>query len=123
MLWTGTLHHSGYGQFKIHGRIVAAHRMSYELRVGPIPPELVLDHLCRVRHCVAPLHLEAVTNAENIRRGDTGLAAGAQMRAKTHCPQGHPYDEANAYVRSDGSRICRACKRLRDRRYYEQKIA
>jgi hypothetical protein len=121
MLWQGCVHRSGYGQFKLHGRQLAAHRMAYELRIGRIPEGLVIDHLCRVRHCVAPLHLEAVTNAENIRRGETGLRSGAYMRAKTHCPRGHAYDAANTYIRSDGSRICRTCKSRRSRNYYERK--
>jgi hypothetical protein len=69
-LWTATIDGTnGYARFAPHGRMIGAHRWSYETFVGAIPDGLVIDHLCRVRHCVNPLHLEAVTNAENIRRG------------------------------------------------------
>ena len=57
-----------YGKFTVGGRMVYAHRFAYELWVGPIPDGLHLDHLCRVRHCVNPDHLEPVTHKENILR-------------------------------------------------------
>ena len=68
--WRGARTTDGYGTFSIHSKTVYAHRYSYEIHMGDIPDGLVLDHLCRVRHCVNPGHLEAVTNAENVRRGD-----------------------------------------------------
>ncbi|MFI1942236.1 HNH endonuclease signature motif containing protein [Streptomyces purpureus] len=105
-LWTKALDRHGYAEIKIDRRHYLAHRVSYELFVGPIPPGLVIDHLCRVRSCLNPAHLEPVTNRENVLRGE-GLAA--QNAAKAHCPQGHPYDEANTILRPSGSRRCRAC--------------
>ncbi|GAA3948055.1 hypothetical protein GCM10022383_27280 [Microbacterium soli] len=66
--WSGTISSTGYGQVKIDGRHVAVHRLSYELHVGPIPDGLVIDHLCSNRKCANPAHLEAVTQAENVRR-------------------------------------------------------
>lgn len=122
-LWTGSQNGTGYGSFHIRlpngGRTMAlAHRWAYEHEVGPIPEGLTLDHLCRVPLCVRVTHLEPVTNAENIRRGD----GGAHHRAKTHCPQGHPYDAENTYIYpSNGRRGCRICDRAAGARYRARK--
>lgn len=64
-LWTGSRTTEGYGKF----RTLAAHRVFYRALVGPVPPHMDLDHLCRVRHCVRPDHMEPVTHGENVRRG------------------------------------------------------
>lgn len=105
--WTGGTSPAGYG--KAGTRL--AHRLVYEMLVGPIPEGLTLDHLCRNRVCVNPDHLEPVTLADNVRRG-YGLAGRWR---NTHCKQGHPFDQVNtAYpVRSNGKvrRACRACDR------------
>ena len=117
-LWTGSIGGGGYGRFKTH-RTTYAHRAAYEMMVGPIPRGLELDHLCRVRRCVNPVHLEAVTRSENQRRGQTVAAVNA---TRTHCPQGHPYTDPNTgtSVRSSGLtvRYCRACKRDRYRQQH-----
>ena len=107
LLWTASRSKSGYGAFQYYGRKLRAHRFAYVALVGEIPAGLVLDHLCRVRHCVSPAHLEAVTEVENVRRGE----GGRNHRIKTHCPQGHPYDDINTIVRPQGARGCRACER------------
>ena len=101
-LWTGTISRNGYGRTLR----TTAHRVAYELFVGPIPPGLDVDHLCRVRACVNPAHLEPVTRAENLWRG-----ALARLPA---CPRGHPYDLVDA---ERHRRRCRTCKRAQDRRY------
>lgn len=109
-LWTagtkrGTCQLRGY--FFDGRRHVYAHRAAYELTVGPIPEGLEIDHLCRLPLCVRPSHLEAVTHAENIRRG---LSATA-----THCQRGHAFDDENTYVTPEGRRRCKTCVRERDR--------
>lgn len=69
-LWTGTIALNGYGLiYRQGGPLVGAHRLAYEVHVGPIPKGYELDHLCRVRRCVNPAHLEPVTHSENVRRG------------------------------------------------------
>lgn len=111
MLWMGTMRRDGYGSLCVNYERWLAHRFSYSVFNGSIPDGLVIDHLCRNKRCVAPDHLEAVTQAENMRRGNVTKVRSAQQRAKTHCPSGHPYDEANTYVNPNGGRACRACAR------------
>lgn len=110
-LWTAYAMDNGYGKFS-HGtrattKCVLAHRFAYELEIGPIPAGLELDHLCLVRLCVRPRHLEPVTGLVNNLRSSSPPAENAR---KTHCPRGHLYDEANTRITADGWRICRACK-------------
>lgn len=109
-LWNAAQNAEGYGNFTFGGRTVKAHRFTYELLVGPIPEGLELDHLCRVHHCVNLAHLEPVTRSVNSQRG-----VNANTR-KTHCPQGHPYDEGNT-TRCKGRRYCRSCNRVQKRQW------
>ena len=104
-IWTAGISSNGYAVFWDRGP-KKAHRFAYERFVGPVPAGLELDHLCRVRHCVNPEHLEPVTRAENCKRGNLNK----HHTAKTHCPHGHPYDDANTYITPEGWRACRACK-------------
>lgn len=99
---SATLRHPDLAQYKWR-----AHRLVYTLLAGPIPDGLQLDHLCRVRNCVNPGHLEPVTAQENVRRS----ASAAFWRSKTHCPQRHPYDARNTGLTKRGARICRTCAR------------
>ena len=112
VFWAASTNVYGYGQFWVDGRMVKAHRWAYEYFIGPIPPGLQLDHLCRNRNCVNPAHLEPVTCKENLLRGDT---LAASQLARTHCPQGHEYAGANLYVQSNGRRQCRTCHADRQR--------
>ena len=106
-LWGGQINDHGYGLFRA-GRVYRAHRWSYEHLVGPIPEGLVLDHLCRVRNCVNPDHLEPVTHRENVLRGVGPTAANA---AKTECRKGHALVGDNVRQRPTGCRECRTCAR------------
>lgn len=109
--WLRYVDPSGYGRV---GRNQAAHRKTYEALIGPIPPGLVLDHLCRNRACVNPAHLEPVTERDNILRGES---PSARLYRQTHCKRGHPFDPGNTYRAPDGSRVCRMCQRETVRRY------
>lgn len=108
-LWTGPVDREGYGQLAMPGpRYVKAHRIAYELLVGPIEPGLQVDHLCRVRACVNPDHLEPVSARVNVRRSQSTAAANAR---KVTCNRGHLFDEANTRVTAKGWRYCRTCDR------------
>ena len=72
-MWTGAVATSGYGRIGEGARTLQAHRVAYQLLVGPIPEGLHIDHLCRVRLCVRPDHLEPVTQAENNIRARLAL--------------------------------------------------
>jgi len=113
-LWTGGKTGNGYGQFWMDGKKTLAHRVSYTLMAGPIGDGLTIDHLCRVRECVNPSHLEVVTLRENCGR------AINHNTVKTHCRNGHEYTPENTVIRfhPDGHnfRTCRACQRVSRRR-------
>jgi len=112
-LWTGFVGGNGYGSFTVwRVGTIWAHRMVYERVVGPIPEGLELDHLCRVRRCVNPQHLEPVTRRENARRGES--PAGLKAR-QTHCKRGHEFTEQNTRRDKYGNRSCRSCDAARKR--------
>lgn len=112
-IWLGAASDNGYGAFKNGDRDVGAHRFSYELHKGPIGPGLEPDHLCRVRLCVNPSHLETVTHLENVRRGES---PAMRIQRSGHCSHGHEMTLENAVAQRDGKRGCRACNRINARR-------
>lgn len=79
-IWNGQSDTNGYARFKYQGRRQLAHRAVYEQEVGPIRDGLDIDHLCRVRNCVNPTHLEAVTRAVNIQRSRTAKLTAEDVR-------------------------------------------
>jgi hypothetical protein len=115
--WTGCKS-NGYGQIWWKGKMRGAHRMAYEITVGPIPEGLTIDHLCRNTLCVNPDHLDPCSQKENTLRGYGPTAMNAR---KTSCLRGHPFSDDNMsiLVRANGIRVrvCRTCKREAMRRY------
>ncbi len=121
-LWNGAVQVTGYAMYAD----TPMHRLAYELAHGPIPKGLTVDHECHNsdptclggnsclhRRCVNPSHLSLKTIGQNVLAGVGFAAVNAR---KTHCPQGHPYDEANTYVNPrTGGRMCRTCNRERAR--------
>ena len=106
-LWTGCTA-EGYGQVgRLDGKgSTGAHRYSYELHKGPIPPGLHIDHLCMIHGCVNPDHLEAVTREENSRRYKE------HCRKVTHCKNGHAWTQENTWIDAKKDRrSCKACSR------------
>jgi hypothetical protein len=112
-LWDGpTIETHGIVYGRLPGRkMVLAHRAAYEECHGPIPDNLVIDHLCRNGLCVNPIHLEAVTNVINIMRGDGAPAKNAR---KTHCHKGHEFTKENTHTSPQNRRICKTCRAERD---------
>lgn len=100
--WQGARSKGGYGQISHEGRVLYVHRVAYEAVHGPIPEGKQIDHLCRVRHCCRPAHLEAVSPRENSLRGNGPTAVNAR---KVTCPEGHDFT-----IESGGSRRCLVCK-------------
>ena len=112
-IWQRAKQGAGYGHLwsPMLRRTQLAHRVSYESANGPISDGLTLDHRCRNRACCNPDHLDPVTMAVNLMRGEGPSAINAR---KTMCPQGHSYDdEKNCRTNKSGGRHCRACQRIR----------
>lgn len=110
-LYQGGLSNRGYAQVWENGTNRLAHRVMYLAILGPIPDGLQLDHLCRVRHCVNPWHLEPVTARENVLRG---VGITAEHARRTHCISGHLLDD---------SRRCKPCRARRQREYTARRNA
>lgn len=104
MLFAGSISGDGYGRI---GKASEAHRVFYEYFVGVIPEGLEIDHTCRVRRCVNPDHLEAVTHQENIRRAM--VFRHPHLKDDTHCKHGHERSKVNTYFTKSGYRTCRPC--------------
>lgn len=104
-LWRGATRPNGYGAVLTGAPV---HRVAYEWMVGPVPPGMDVDHLCRTRACVNPHHLEPVTRVENHRR----VAEHGPFALRRYCRRGHPLTLATTWQRpSDGQLVCRACNK------------
>jgi len=110
-IWRGGIMGRGYGTFFVDGVSHRVHRLAYRLLVGEIEEELTVDHLCKIKICVNPSHMELVTRAENSRRAFTGIV---------QCPKGHPYDESNTIFHGPlrRNRKCRQCNNARRRKEF-----
>lgn len=120
-LWALAISTKGYGRIQIkqngNWTMRQAHRVLYEAEFGELPKHLVIDHLCRIPRCINLQHLEPVTNAENIRRGEF------KRKLITHCPLGHEYTPGNTLRTKIGTRRCRECnKRWCDEQYQRRKV-
>lgn len=112
-IWHGSVDKLGYGHISIQKQPWLLHRYIYVLTRGPLPDELVIDHLCRRPPCVNPAHLDPVPQRVNVFRGLSPIAANVH---KTHCAQGHAYSLENTWISPAGGRGCRQCNRERARR-------
>jgi len=109
LIYVGADNGNGYGQFRYNGRNGYAHRYAWERTNGPIPDDLTVDHLCRVRRCANIDHLELVPRVENYLRG---------VRIRTHCANGHEYTPENTQRKRgiEQRRMCKTCKEETSRR-------
>jgi hypothetical protein len=110
-IWTGGITSKGYGKVMRGSKRKSVHVVVYTLLIGPISAGNELHHTCRNRRCCNPAHLQSLTRAEHNKLEPRGTNGNEK---KTHCPKGHPYDEANTYLWHN-ARYCRACTRERIR--------
>ena len=112
-LWIASKSSNGYGAFWYKDKVKLAHRISYAIHKGKIPRNKTIDHLCRIRHCINPDHMEVVTGKINTLRGESIPAINAR---KTHCQNGHEFtiENTNNYK---GLRICRTCHKEYNRQW------
>jgi hypothetical protein len=120
--WLGSGVNTGYGKFWDGNRLVFVHRYSYEWFNNVKLPEYdcvnyEIDHLCRNRKCVNPDHLELVTHKINVQRGSASEVNSLRNKAITQCIHGHPFNKNNTYIRKNGERMCKTCRRENMRRY------
>lgn len=119
-LWLGYVQPNGYAQFRVGKKRQYVHRVAYELVKGSIPDGLQIDHLCAVRKCVNPDHLEAVTPLVNNLRCGCYESAAKIKRAATTCHKGHTFTPDNTMLNEKGHRSCKTCHREKSRKSMEK---
>jgi hypothetical protein len=123
LIWPGAVDR-GYGRVYVDGTAKRVHRVVWELRNGPIPEGLTIDHLCRIRSCCNTDHMELVTAAENYQRSTPYTAEYLSNPDRlrilgTHCKNGHRYEPETTRMRPNGTRVCLVCRRAGNRRRAE----
>lgn len=118
--WNGRRNHKGYGLVDFYGEEWLSHRLFYFLEHRALPSDLVIDHLCKIRACCNPAHLQAVTSKENTRRGESVPGINAR---KSACVRGHEFDESNTIIRKDGRRRCKICTQAATLEYLRKRRA
>lgn len=117
-LWK-RINKGGYGIIQIHRKSYYAHRYSYELFNTAIPEGKVIDHLCKTRNCVNPLHLEVVSAKENTLRGNSLTNINS---LKTQCNKGHVFSSDNVYLYKN-KRHCIKCRSIAGNKYRAKKLS
>lgn len=116
ILWSGATQRNGYGRRKVNGKTVLVHRHAYEVANGPIPAGLVVDHLCHVRPCINPDHLQLTTREDNARRHKHDCTCSVCLPVQqAECKRGHRTTER------DTKGQCRECVRERSRNYMQRR--
>ena len=106
-IWKNKPHKFGYSYGSINKKSWRIHRLSYIVFKAKIPKNKVIDHLCRVRNCVNPEHLEAVSQKENLNRGNS------KGKRKT-CKNGHKFTKESTYFYKKGRYNCKYCRICRN---------
>jgi hypothetical protein len=110
--WTAVTNETqGYGRFRYNNKMWLAHRFAYEAFISEVPDGLNVLHKCDNTRCVAPHHLFVGTQSENMKDCSQKNRLNSANANKTHCPKGHPYNEQNTRIATNGSRQCRVCDR------------
>ena len=120
-LWAGHIKPNGYGEQRVKGRLYLAHRLSWFLHFGDIPPGLLVCHRCDNRACVCPTHLILGSHQDNhddmTKKGRRKTPPNVGI---THCSKGHQFSNGNTY-RHGRKRVCRECQRRAAREYQRRK--
>ena len=122
LVWKLSKHANGYGRVRINGHENSAHRAMMEAVHGKIPSHLVVDHRCKNRGCINPIHLRLVTKEQNVLENSIGSAA--VNKNKTSCIHGHLFSPENTLITKGRNgrteRICKTCHRQRAKKHYYQ---